>query len=134
MEWHLLIRFNGCLNGRRKTTVNLLLIKFKAIGYMSVFELNDYLYEKRGKGELGPKNGPGTAGWLEVIKISNSNPSWNDCKTVVVTSFMVKKVYEQIKDELKSAIDEKIKIQKKKEVIEEELNKRKRKKERSEKI
>jgi hypothetical protein len=69
-----------------------------------------------------------------VIKVSNSNPLWNDCKTVIVTSFMVKKVYEQIKNELKSAIDEKIKIQKKKEIIEEKSKKRKRKKERSEKI
>jgi hypothetical protein len=43
MEWHLLIRFNGCLNGKRKTTVNLLLIKFKVIGYMSVFELKELL-------------------------------------------------------------------------------------------
>ena len=129
MERQLLIRFNGCLNGKRKITVDLLLLKFMAIGSLSIFELSDYLYQKRGKGQLGPKNGPGTAGWLEVIKVNNfkSRLVFNDCKTVTVTSFAVKKIYEQIKDELKLAISEKIKIQKK-EIIEEKPNKRKKKK------
>lgn len=119
MKYSLLIRFNGCLNGRRNTIINLILLKFEAIDcgdQLSICELTNYLYQKRGKGELGRKNGPGTAGWLEVIKVNNAKPLWflNDCKVVTVNSFVIKKIYEQIKDELKLAIDEKIKIQEEK--------------------
>lgn len=133
MKYSLLIRFNGCLNGRRNTTINLILLEFEAIDrgdQLSMCELTNYLYQKRGKGELGRRNGPGTAGWLEVIKVNTAKPLWflNDCKVVTVNSFAIKKVYEQIKDELKLAIDEKIKIQKKKEAIEERPKKKKKKK------
>lgn len=99
MKYCLLIRFNGCLNGRRDTTINLVLIQFKAIDYTNqllMSELTEYLYQKRGKGELGHRNGPGTAGWLEVVRVNTAKPSWflNDCKTLTVNSFVIRKVYE----------------------------------------
>jgi hypothetical protein len=119
MGYYLLIRFNGCLNGEKEKVINLLLLKFETTGYLSISDLIDYLYKKRGKGELGHKNGPGTAGWLEVTRINNSKPSWfyNDCKVVTVNSFELEEIYEQIKNDLKVAINEKIKIQKKKTVL-----------------
>lgn len=119
MGYYLLIRFNGCLNGEKEKVINLLLLEFETTGYLSISDLIDYLYKKRGKGELGHKNGPGTAGWLEVVKVNSSKPSWfcSDCKIVTVRSFKLQEIYEQIKDDLRIAIEEKIKIQKKKMVL-----------------
>ena len=130
MERHLLVRFNGCLNGRRKTKVNLLLLKSRVQACFAIHDFEHYLYQKRGRTkELGPKNGRGTSGYLEVIRI-NTNASGipkipNDYKTIEVCFSSIPKVYEQIKNELKSAIDEKIKIQKKKEIQKEEKQKKK---------
>jgi len=108
------IRFNGRLNGKH-TFCDLIAIEFdtdssRQTPYLFNCDLSTYLYQKRGKTkELGKKNGPGTSGWLEVKNLS-SLKSIADLKIVKIDSLDIPKVYKEIKDELKKAIDQKIKI------------------------
>jgi len=113
----LLIRFNGCLNGYPRTVVNLLLIKHKNINFISPSDLSAFLYRKRGKGELGPKNGPKTNGFLEVLKINHVKflELQKECKVLLVDTCLIPEIYEQIKENLREAILEKIKIKPKEE-------------------
>jgi len=73
MKEYFMICFRGCLNGEREVFIDLCVIeldpKDRRIHFMFQYNLISYLYEKRGKGELGPKNGPRTNGWIDVLKI-----------------------------------------------------------------
>ena len=117
----LLIRFNGCLNGCPRTIINLLLIKHKIkhknINFISPSDLSAFLYRKRGKGELGPKNGPKTNGFLETLRVNNANflELQKECKVLLVDTCLIPEIYEQIKENLREAILEKIKIKPKEE-------------------
>lgn len=112
MKFYSLIRFNGCLNGQR-TLRDLIVIELSTNGqipYLFNYDLAHYLYQKRGKTkELGPKNGPRTAGWLEVKDLI-SPESCSDVKVIKIDSFDIPEVYEKIKGELRKAIEQKIKI------------------------
>jgi hypothetical protein len=113
MQFYWVIRFNGCLNEERNMICNLIVIELNTnseIPYLFSHDLYYYLRQKRGETkELGPKNGPGTAGWLEV-KYLISPESCSDVKVIKIDSFDISKVYNIIKPHLKKAIDEKIKI------------------------
>ena len=118
MKEYFMICFRGCLNGQRKTFIDLLVIelneKKKNSPVMFVYNLMNCLYEKRGKGELGPKNGPRTNGWLDVLKISQL-PEKYELEVIKMNSSDITGVYKIIKESLKKAIAEKIKIEKKEE-------------------
>jgi len=85
----------------------------KKIPPMFNHELSSYLYSKRGKTkELGARNGYKTSGWLDVMIFypSELDP---DCAVIQVNSFDIPEVYKEIRDELKGAIKEKVKIREK---------------------
>lgn len=115
MKKYCMICFRGCLNGKR-TFIDLLVIQLnqerKSSPVMFVYDLINYLYQQRGKGELGPKNGYKTAGWLDVLMI-NSVPEAYESKVIEIASSDMNEVYKMIKDPLKKVIAEKIKIKKK---------------------
>lgn len=116
MKEYFMICFRGCLNDQRNVFIDLCLIelnpKDKRIHFMFQYDLINYLYKKRGKGELGPKNGPGTNGWLDVLRIFEV-PKRYKSKVIIVNSSDIDEVYKAIKSPLKKAIAEKIKIKKK---------------------
>ena len=113
MKEYFVICFRGCLNGKRKVFIDLcvveLSLKDNRIHFMFQCDLISYLHAKRGKNELGPKNGYQTAGWLDVLKISEI-PKGYESEVIKVNSLDVAEVYKIIKNPLKKAIREKIKI------------------------
>lgn len=113
MKEYYLISFRGCLNGKRKVFIDLCVIevdpKDNRIYFMFQYDLMSYLYKKRGENELGPKNGYQTAGWLDVIKVFKI-PKGYESKIIRVNNPKVAEAYRIIKDPLKKAIAEKIKI------------------------
>ena len=117
MKEYFMICFRGCLNGQRKTFIDLCIIELdlkdkRIIHFMFQYDLITCLYEKRGKGELGPKNGPGTNGWLDVLKIFQV-PEKYESEVIKVTSANLDEVYKTIKPHLKKAITKKIEIKRK---------------------
>ena len=109
MKRHFLIRFNGCLNGKKKK-INLLLLHGVENNEISAHNLEHYLYIRRGKGELGHKNGPGMAGYLEVIRVSNQRiiRLFEGCKLVYISNNTIPKIYKEVKKDLKVQIKEKV--------------------------
>jgi len=113
MKEYFMICFRGCLNGKRKVSIYLCVIELNLrdnrVYSMFQCDLISYLHVKRGKNELGPKNGYQTAGWLDVLKISEI-PKGYELEVIKVNSLDVAEVYKIIKNPLKKAIREKIKI------------------------
>ncbi|TRZ82105.1 hypothetical protein D4R86_01855 [bacterium] len=113
MKEYFVICFRGCLNGKRKVFIDLCVIelspKDNRIHFMFQCDLISYLHTKRGKNELGPKNGYQTAGWLDVLKISEI-PKGYESEVIKVDDTDVTEIYRIIKNPLKKAIKEKIKI------------------------
>ena len=113
MKKYSIVCYRGKLNGRN-VLLDLIIIEFpenKKTPFMFNYQLSAFLYEKRGKTkELGPKNGPGTAGWLEVSSLLHSPDAYPYSRIIQVDSFIIPRVYEKIKPYLKIAIDQKIKI------------------------
>ncbi len=107
MKRHFLVRFNGCLNGKKKK-INLLLLH--GSNEISAHNLEHYLYIRRGKGELGHKNGPGMAGYIEVVRISNQKmiKLMEECKVLGVCNESIPKIYKEMKSELRTQIKEKV--------------------------
>jgi len=116
MKEYFMICFRGCLNGERNVFIDLCVIelnpKDRRIHFMFQYDLISYLYKKRGKGELGPKNGPRTNGWIDVLKIFEV-PEKYKSDVIKVESADLNEVYKKIRPHLKEAIAEKIKIKKK---------------------
>jgi len=113
MKEYFVICFRGCLNGKRKVLIDLCVIELNSkdnkIDFMFQCNLISCLYEKRGKGELNPKNGYQTAGWLDVFKISEIQKGYEP-EVIKVNSPDVDEIYKIIKNPLKKAIKEKLKI------------------------
>lgn len=111
-----MICYRGCLNGNRGVFIDLYIVELKPqenrIHFMFQYDLINYLYKKRGKGELGPKNGPGTSGWLDVFKIFEV-PERYKSQVVKVESSDLNEIYKTIRPCLRKAINQKIKIKKK---------------------
>jgi len=116
MKEHFMICFRGCLNGKREAFIDLCVIeldpKDRRVHFMFQYDLITLLYKKRGKGELGQKNGPGTNGWIDVLKIFQV-PERYKSRVIKVESSELNEVYKKIRPHLKEAIAEKIKIKKK---------------------
>jgi len=110
------ICFRGCLNGERSVFIDLCVIELSSrdnkIDFMFQYDLISCLYKNRGKGELGPKNGYQTAGWLDVLKIFKV-PKGYELEVIKISSTDAAEVYKIIKNSLKKAIREKIKIKEK---------------------
>lgn len=123
MKFYWRIRFNGKLNKEDKVC-DLIVIEFDTgnqIPYVFSCDLAAYLYRKRGKTkELGPKNGLGTSGWLEVKNLFSPRFCPN-VKIVRIDNLNLDEVYKIIRPHLREAIDEKIKN--KRRVKENEKNK-----------
>jgi len=113
MKEYFVICFRGCLNGKRKVFIDLCVIELNSkdnkIDFMFQCDLISCLYKKRGKNKLGPKNGYQTAGWLDVLKISEI-PKGYESEVIKVDDTDVTEIYRIIKNPLKKAIKEKIKI------------------------
>jgi len=113
MKEYFMICFRGCLNGKRKVFIDLCVIeldpKDDRIHFMFQYDLITFLYKKRGKGELGPKNAPGTNGWLDVLKIFEV-PEKYESEVIRVASADLNEVYKTIRPHLRKVIDQKIKI------------------------
>ena len=113
MKEYFMICFRGCLNGKPKVFIDLCVIEFNPkdnrIHFMFQYDLINYLYKKRGENELGPKNGYQTAGWLDVLKIFEI-PKNYESEVITVNSLDIAEIYKAIKNPLKRAIAEKIKI------------------------
>ncbi|MDD3488058.1 MAG: hypothetical protein PHH35_01770 [Candidatus Pacebacteria bacterium] len=109
MERYFLVRFNGCLNKKRKK-INLLLLHGVGNAVLSAHNLEHYLYTRRGKRELGPKNGPGTSGYLEVILVHEQKVGKliEECKLLNVCNESIPGIYKQIKNDLKLEIKDKV--------------------------
>ena len=109
MQRHFLIRFNGCLNGNKNQKINLLLLNVLRCG-VSAHNLEHYLYTRRGKRELGPKNGPGTSGYLEVIPVHKQKVGKliEECKILDICNELIPGIYKQIKNDLKKEIKDKV--------------------------
>jgi hypothetical protein len=117
MKGFFIICYRGSLNGERKVFIDLCIIELnledkRVIPDMFQYDLMNCLYEKRGKGELGPKNGPGTNGWLDVLKIFKV-PEKYESEVIRVASADLNEVYKTIRPHLKKVIAEKIKIKRK---------------------
>lgn len=111
---HLLIRFSGCMKGKRRK-VNLLLLIIKNKVNFSPGEVEYFLYEQRRNGKnLGPKNGPGTAGHLEVVRVSSLAKIYklleDDCLVYELQEnhCSIEKVYKLVRGVLRKEILRKI--------------------------
>jgi len=116
MKEYFVICFRGCLNGKRKVFIDLCVIELSPkdmrIHFMFQYDLITFLYKKRGQGELGPKNGPGTNGWLDVLKIFEV-PEKYESEVIRVASADLNEAYKTIRPYLRKVINQKIKIKKK---------------------
>lgn len=118
MKEYFMICYRGSLNWKKKVFIDLCVIeldpKDRRIHFMFQYDLISFLYKERGKGKLGPKNGPGTNGWLDVLRLFKV-PKEYESEVIRVTSSDLNEVFNTIKPHLRKAIFEKIKIKGEKE-------------------